>query len=189
MHDTPTSQPPAAAGELRDQLAAAWRSVDPSAAPSTDWLDAASVALAATAAPPPHDHHDGLDPATCQHTAVAALAELRAATGAALRAAAERRDQLTTLQARVRQRAIDQLADSPELAGSLHDALEAWGLPPVPTEHTVHLAVRLAVRVVATDAADARAEAAATLASLLVGGGPTVRADLAGADYLDVTSP
>jgi hypothetical protein len=121
---------------LTQQLASAWSATRPWADPPADWLTAAVTALTAAttvvcgqdAGEP--DRVDASDLTRWQDIA-GHLRQLHSETRHHAAAAAMRRRQLTGLQAQVRQRAIDQLDDNPELEDSLRDALAEWGLPPI----------------------------------------------------------
>jgi hypothetical protein len=125
--------------QLAQQLASAWSATCPWAEPPADWLNAAVTALTAatTAVSGPDagelDRIDAADLARWQDIA-GQLRQLRSETRYHARAVAGRRVQLSQLQAQVRERAIDQLDESPHLEDALRDALAAWGLPPIDTD-------------------------------------------------------
>jgi hypothetical protein len=117
---------------LTQQLNSLWSATRPWTAPPADWLDAAATALAT---PVPlgtgESDHVGASDLVRWQEAAEQLRLLRDQTRHHASAATTRRTQLTRLQAQVRQRAIDQLDDNPELEDSLRDALAEWGLPPI----------------------------------------------------------
>ncbi|GAA4731871.1 hypothetical protein [Phytohabitans rumicis] len=63
---------------------------------------------------------------------------------------------LHRLQADIRTAALDALATQPRLAQSLASALQDWGMPPIPTPHTVTLQVPIVVHVDAAGDEEAR---------------------------------
>jgi len=137
--DTITTSPDHTADTTRrrlaEQLASAWSATCPWTEPPADWLNAAVTALAVPTAVSGRDagepdRVDASDLARWQEIAEH-LRQLRAETQHHAHAAAARRTQLAQLQAQVRQRAIDQLDESPDLENPLRDALVEWGLPPI----------------------------------------------------------
>jgi hypothetical protein len=121
--------------QLSQQLASAWSAALPWVEPPADWLDAAVTALTATPIVGAQDtgkpdRVDASDLARWQDIA-GQLRQLGAETRHHVRAAATRRTHLAQLQTQVRERAIDQLDESPNLEDSLRDALADWGLPPI----------------------------------------------------------
>jgi hypothetical protein len=123
---------------LAQQLASAWSTTHPWTEPPAGWLNAAVTALTTTS--PDSDPHagdpdriDASDLAQWQDSA-GQLRRLHAETHHHAHAAATRRTQLTQLQAQVRERAIDQLDENPDLQDPLRDALADWGLPPIDSD-------------------------------------------------------
>jgi len=117
---------------LTEQLASAWSTARPWDEPPAGWLDTAVTALSANAdqGNEEPDRVDASDLARWRYT-VGRLRQLRSETRHHACVAVTRRRELTLLRDQVRQRAIDQLDDSPELEESLRDALADWGLAPI----------------------------------------------------------
>jgi hypothetical protein len=124
--------------QLAQRLSAAWSATQPCAQPPAGWLTCAAAVLAAAPAALGRDAGQ-LDLAdTSARAGWPAIAEqlrhVRAETREQARAAISRSAQLAQLQAQIRERAINQLVDSPELEGPLRDALADWGLSPIDDE-------------------------------------------------------
>jgi hypothetical protein len=171
---------------LRAALVRAWNAAT-WAIPPDRWIDAAVVALTTVpAAADPHTHHDPAEHRACRDQTVDELRRLHTGARTTRAAAVARRRELTDLKARVRQRAIDTLADNPELDDALRDALTAWGLPGIPTEYTVDVTVPITVTVAATGEDDARHEATALLHQRIGALGYEVSADLTAIEYTAV---
>jgi hypothetical protein len=170
---------------LRNALANAWNDHTSTAAPDA-WLDATVTALTQpTSLSDPVHRHD--DPAVLARCATGSLNELRRLHDEARQAqagTARRQRALTDLKTQVRQRALDTLTDNPDLDGDLRDALTAWNLPGIPTDHTVQVTVPLTVTVPATDHTDAEREAIRLLERRVSNLGYDITANLTAAHCL-----
>jgi hypothetical protein len=170
---------------LRNALADAWSAYASTAAPDA-WLNATVSALTqpTSLSDPVHRHDDPAVRARCAAGSLNEVRRLHDETRQAHAGRARRQRALIDLKSQVRQRALDTLTDNPDLDGDLRDALAAWNLPGIPTDHTVQVTVPLTVTVPATDHADAEREAIRLLERRVSNLGYDITADLSAAHCL-----